>query len=458
MKKGSDLPFGSEFSPSQIELDELLIIVEQFSGDTKKLEEAILNRFFVSHGSDNQDNRKTLAMNCRLGLKAYGIIDDTSNITHFGKELLSKRNEEEDLYFALAKHILLNLKGMALVQCIKDMQVAGEVVNLTSLRDGLQERGIDFPRGGKHPSIMRLWLHKAGVFIGDRWQIDDDRLQIVLGTSSSDFSSLSQLSLEQKTFLKALANTGMQSPQPANEIVKLAAATYGVKFPEKSLPKLVLHKLIEEGFITATKTTTGRGAKPFMVSPTKKLIAEIVIPLLDQLENQSDPKVIELLKRPIDEILNELNSEDRYESGLALEALAFKLMRLLDMDYVATRLRGQATGGAEVDLIFQSYRLVYSRWQIQCKNTSRVSLDDVAKEVGLTHFLKSNVIVVVTTGEIGAEARRYSNKIMADSNLAIVLIDKVDLDKIKTKPASIIDAFSREAKNAMNLKKLLLPQ
>ena len=27
-------------------------------------------------------------------------------------------------------------------------------------------------------------------------------------------------------------------------------------------------------------------------------------------------------------------------------------MRLLDMTYVATRLRGMATGGAEVDLIF----------------------------------------------------------------------------------------------------------
>jgi hypothetical protein len=35
-----------------------------------------------------------------------------------------------------------------------------------------------------------------------------------------------------------------------------------------------------------------------------------------------------------------------------------------------------------------------------------VSLDDVAKEVGLMHFLKCNVIVVVITGEIGAEARR----------------------------------------------------
>lgn len=58
-------------------------------------------------------------------------------------------------------------------------------------------------------------------------------------------------------------------------------------------------------------------------------------------------------------------------------------MRLIDLDYVTTRLGGSATGGGEVDVIFESTRLVFSRWQIQCKNTARVGLDNVAKEVGL---------------------------------------------------------------------------
>ena len=131
-------------------------------------------------------------------------------------------------------------------------------------------------------------------------------------------------------------------------------------------------------------------------------------------------------------------------------------MRLLDMTYLATRLRAQATGGAEVDLIFESARLVFSRWQIQCKNTARVALDDVAKEVGPTHFLKSSVIVVVSTGEIGPEARRYANKIMADSNLCVVMIDQSDIQRIKDNPALILDAFAREARHAMALKKLVL--
>ena len=137
-----------------------------------------------------------------------------------------------------------------------------------------------------------------------------------------------------------------------------------------------------------------------------------------------------------------------------MEALAFKLMRLLDMTYVATRLRGAATGGAEVDLVFESARLVFSRWQVQCKNTDRVSLDDVAKEVGLTHFLKSTVVVMVTTGTVGPEARRYSNKIMTDSNLSIVMVDGSDLNKIIADNSAILDVFNREAHFAMRLKAL----
>ena len=160
------------------------------------------------------------------------------------------------------------------------------------------------------------------------------------------------------------------------------------------------------------------------------------------------------MRKHLKEIREELDSENRHIRGLALEALAFKLMRLIDLSYVATRLRGSATGGAEVDLIFESARLVFSRWQVQCKNTARVSLDDVAKEVGLTHLLKSNAIVMVSTGEIGGEARRYSNRVMADSNLCIVMLDKSDLAPIESSPAAIVDVFNREARHAMDLKRL----
>lgn len=449
MKK-SDLPFGSEFSPSQVSLARVLELAHQHGGDRHAFEKAIEAEFFT--GSNDPAG---MAENNRLAMAAYGIIErEDAQLTDFGEDLLAIKGDEAKLYDALAKHILLNLNGMTMVRCIQDMVAAGETINLTTLREGMAERGVHFPRGGKHPSMMRLWLAKAGVIVGNRWQVDPHRIEQVLGINPDEFEVLASFTPEQRAFVRALANVGSTDPQPANEIARLASATYGIKFPEKSLPKLVLNALVDAGYITADKTTTGRGAKPFQVTATPKLVADVVEPLLEQLKGQTDPKLLTLLRTPLASILEEMQDTDRYVAGLALEALAFKIMRLLDMTYVATRLRANQTGGAEVDLVFESARLVFSRWQIQCKNTARVSLDDVAKEVGLTRFLKSNVIVIVTTGDIGGEARRYANKIMADENLAIVMLDGNDLSAISESPSDIVRAFQREAQHAMNLKKL----
>jgi hypothetical protein len=456
----SDLPFGSEFSPSQIELPELLEMAHAHAGDWHALEAAILDRYFTRHaeaaeGEAADYNRGKLANNTKLGMIAYGIIDRAGNLTEFGQHLYDLRGDESKLYAELARHILLNLNGLNFVQCIQDMQVSGETVTLNKLREWLAERGINFPSGGKHPSIMRLWLEKAGIFASG-WRLDEGRLQDLLGTTIEDIEILAAFTREQKAYLKTIANTDRTEPLPSNEIARLAAATYGVRFDEKNLPKQVLYPLAEAGYIELERGTkeAGRGAKPFTVKPTAKLVAELATPLLEQLEQQVRADLRPLLRKPLAEILAELSSADRHIAGLALEALGFKLTRLLDMTYVATRLRGADTGGAEVDLIFESARLVFSRWQIQCKNTARVSLDDVAKEVGLTHFLKSNVIVIVTTGQIGPEARRYANKIMTDSNLAIVMLDGTDLAAINANPSAIVDVFNREARFAMRLKAL----
>lgn len=450
----SDLPFGSEFSPNQIDLPIVLEIIAQHHSDKDGFENSLENTFF-SENKTSERNKQKLAMNLRLSLQAYQIIDDNIQFTDFGENLYDLRNDSEDLHTELAKHILLNLHGLTLVQCVQDMVAAGEKVNLLKLREWLQERGIHFPRGGKHPSMMRLWLEKAGVFT-KRWVVNEARLIELAGISQDELDVLTQLTDQQKAFIKALVNQGEKVVSFSNDIEKLASATYGVKFNEKMLPKTVLYPLQDEGYITLERGTKspGRGAKPFLVSPTNKLKKEVIIPILEQLEQQVQSDLRPLLRKPFTEILKELDDGSIHIRGLTLEALAFKLMRIIDLDYVATRLRGNVTGGAEVDLIFESSRLIFSRWQIQCKNTSSVRLDDVAKEVGLTHILKSNVIVMVSTGEIGASARDYANKVMADSNIAIVMIDHADIENIVDNPPFIIHALNREAKHALQLKKL----
>ncbi len=451
----SDLPFGSEFSPSQIDLVTVLKIAKESKGDWRAFEKTIKEKYFASNDT-NEYNKGKLANNCKLGLIAYDLIDRDTNLTLVGQHLLDVSGDPAKLYEDFAKHILLNKRGLILVQCVTDMYVSGGKVDLIALREWLAERGVNFPRGGKHASIMRLWLEKAGVFEKDSWRVNERRLQEILGATSEEIENLTKLTKEQIAYVKALANLGGKGPFASNDIEKLATATYGIKFNEKNLPKQVLYPLQETGYIELQRGTKadGRGAKPFLVYPKEKLEKDIVQPILAQIEKQVGDDLRPLLRKSLEEVLEEIESKDKYVKGLALEALAFKLLRLIDLTYIATRLRGTQTGGAEVDLIFEGTRLVFSRWQIQCKNTSVVSLDDVAKEVGLTHALKSNVIVIVSTGKIGPEARTFSNRIMRDSNKDIILVDQGDLARIVENPTSIIDILNREAKNAMKIKKL----
>jgi len=275
----SDLPFGSEFSPSQINLSQILELAKNHGGDWKAFETAVREAYFESYAT-SEYNRKKLANNAKLGMIAYGLIDRNANLTEFGLKIYELRFDEAELSAELARHILLNLHGITFIQCIQDMQAGGQTVKLIDLREWLDERGVSFPRGGKHASIMRLWLEKAGVFIKG-WQINEDRLREILGASPEDVEVISIFNREQKAFLKTLANLG-GGTHPSNEVEKLATITYGVKFDEKNLPKQVLYPLSKAGYITLERGTKekGRGAKPFYITATEKVEKDIITPLL----------------------------------------------------------------------------------------------------------------------------------------------------------------------------------
>jgi len=454
MPQKSDLPFGSEFSPSNVDLKTVLEFAKQHGGDWKKFEAAVHDRFFSpkSFPKTSEYNRRKRANNTKLGLQAYQIIDDDARLTPFGEELYEFRNNEPALYEALARHILLNLHGATLVQTILDIQSSGEKVDLVKLRQWMEDRGVHFPRGGKHPSMMRLWLEKAGVFLG-KWRVDEERLKQLTGVGREEMEALSKLTPQQRAFLKALVNLGATGTYQSNEIEAVATATYGTRFNEKSLAKDVVYPLRDAGLIAAEKETR---AKPFQIRGTDKLIGEVVEPLLKQLEAQVDTELRPFLRKPLADVLQEMDSQEKHVRGLALEALAIKLMKLIDLNYRGTRLRGKDTGGAEVDVVFESSRLVFSRWQVQCKNTARVSLDDVAKEWGLAYLLKSTVIVMLSTGGIGEDARGYANTIMTGTGMCVAMIDRADVQRIARDPSAIISVLNREAKHAMKLKTLTL--
>lgn len=454
----SDLPFGSEFSPSQIDLGEVLTLADRYGPDWKAFERVVRRTYFEEHAGQSQDNKDKLANNTKLGMRAYGLIGEKdASLTEFGRSLFELRHDPPQMYERFAQHILTNRNGMVLIECIDDLRAAGEEVSGVTIRRALVDRGLYVPVNSRNHFTMRLWLEQAGIFASD-FVVNHARLEQVLGTDMATFDALSQLTREQRAYLQVVATLDPGAPQMSNDIARLTEAAHGVDFKDQGIPKLILYPLRDAGFITLERGTkqAGRGAKPFRIAPTEKVRNEVLPGLLKQIEAQIRPEIRPLLRRRLSDIRDEIQSPDKHQRGLALEALAFKLMRLINLDYVATRLRGSQTGGAEVDLIFESARLVYNRWQIQCKNTARVSLDDVAKEVGLTHMLKSNAIVMVTTGSVGREARRYATEVMRSSNICIMMVDGADLSQIDVNPASLVDILTREARNAMQVKKLQL--
>jgi site-specific DNA-methyltransferase (cytosine-N4-specific) len=445
-KASQDIPSGQNFSPSEVGLPRVLELVYENQGNRKALSEAIRSEYYADRPQPKK-GQGTVWQNVTSGMVAYGLIDETARFTDFGWRLYKLRADEQGLYRELAKHLLLNVSGVALIECLQDMQRAGEDPNLPTIREALEERGFHTATAGKSISLLRLWLDKAGLF-RSQWIPNTKVYHELLGRSEEEISALAGLTGGQKAVLRMLASLG-PGHYDSSDLRKSTEKAFGVRLNEKQFPKDVLYRLRELGYVQLTRKG-GRGWT-LDVQPTESVDAKVTVPLLEQLSGL-DPTLRSLIRMSVSDIVGKLDS-DKHQKGLALEALGFKLMRIVGLEYMDTRFRPQP-GRFEVDLLFDSDRLAYSRWQIQCKNTDRVSVDDVAKEVGLTYYLLSNVIVMLTRGIIGIDARRYSSDVMRKTNLAIVLIDGSDTAEIVANPLAIFDVLEREAANALELKPL----
>jgi site-specific DNA-methyltransferase (cytosine-N4-specific) len=286
------------------------------------------------------------------------------------------------------------------------------------------------------------------------WQIDEGKVRELLGLSVATANRLSNLSALGKAFLLALASMdGEEGPFPANQVMRLAqAATPGLVVPEKSLESKVIQPLVRAAFVTAERGTAGRGARASMVEFTEKLTREILEPILEQV-SRGEAELVRFLRIPLSELIVQVDeAPTKGERGLALEALAIRLMRHLGCTYIGTRIRNVWTGGAEVDALFEHRGVFFSRVQVQAKNTARVDVHDVAKEVGVAQSVKATIVVMVTTGTIGDVARDFAATVMRVSNVAIYLIDGRDLKAIGEDASAIVDVFQREAVDAAKLK------
>lgn len=71
----------------------------------------------------------------------------------------------QSLYERFAKQVLLELRGINLVETLITKRNAGEQINLHTIGRRLEQRGLHVPRGAVHLSSVRRWLAEAGVFM-----------------------------------------------------------------------------------------------------------------------------------------------------------------------------------------------------------------------------------------------------------------------------------------------------
>lgn len=442
----NELPFGSQFSPNIVDLADVLKFTEENEGKTiQEFVRLLADRYFSSSGAPVK-----MAGNMKIAMTSYGIVTDGDvHFTDMGRELFEIQDGKE-LYTAFAKKILLYMNGLKLVETLRQLDLNGETATNASVNSALIAQGFQLKQTSNNAQVMKLWLEKANIL--DGWHIKEGKLSELLGIESEDIGPLRELPPEQYYFLLSLCNASSDDSLVATDVRNLATAAFNFEFDEKSFANRVIKPLQEKGLIVAEKTTEGCGAKPYLVSLADKTKQEVIEPLLEQFKDQVGSPLVEAYCKSFAVLREEIDSDDKYKKGLALEAFAIKVMRIIGLNFVKTRYRDIQIGGAEVDVIFDSTHLVYNRWQVQCKNTDVVTIDMVAKEVGLSHMLKSNAIVMMTTGHLTADAKTYAKRIMEDMNLCILTLQKEDIDAIIENPTSIVSILNTQAEKAKRIK------
>src|SRR5206468_3237751 len=108
--------------------------------------------------------------------------------------------------------------------------------------------------------------------------------------------------------------------------------------------------------------------------------------------------------------------------------------------------RSAKTGGNEVDVIVEGSRLMFSRWQIQCKNARQLQTRDLAEEVGVAVILRSQVVVLVTTGRVPNTVYRHARVVNESTAFQVVIIGGDALKKIaETGPLGLAEFLNDRA-------------
>ena len=242
----------------------------------------------------------------------------------------------------------------------------------------------------------------------------------------------------------------------ASDIRSHAEAIAGRRFDRANLPKTFLEPLRDAGLITYASGGT-QGGKSAILTTTDKFKSHLLQPFIENTVSSLDATLTAYYTKPVKEIYEELDSKSPHIKGRALEAYAIHVMRLLGLRFVAWRKRAkEETGQAEIDVVMAGLLGgVATRWQIQCKNkpSGNISLEDIAKEVGLTPLTKATHILIIANCQATSDAKVFATETMKTSPLTIIILEEMDFQRIRGNPASIATIIAEKSKEIEKIKR-----
>lgn len=448
------LPEANEFSPGQIQLGRVLTLVAENKGDREAIVEAIRSEFFSTSAAKRTDpaerlkQQRTRANNVLIGMKGYGLFSlETNSLTPSG-ELLLKEEDEPARLQAFALLILRTRHGLDVLEAVRDLRLRGTRITKESLAAELRKRGFRLPRATTHHTKLIQWLREAGL-VDAEYQIDQEKVDALVGIASATLSDLALLTRPQRAFLTTLRRMVAGRPGediPAKTVIDAAVLEHGPIFKEDQLRAQIFAPLEKQEWVAMSAGAGGRGGKSGTILPTTKLLGLDIEELTGTPFGDIPPDVRKGLNRPLTEIFRDLDSDDKHVKGIALELLALKIVTDLNLTPISVRLRGVRTGGAEVDVIAEASHLTFSRWLIQCKNIrGSVTLNALAKEVGLATLLRAHLVVIATTGKFGRTVQEFADELTRTSWLQVLLMDGELLRKYMSLGARVLMEFAQES-------------
>ena len=448
--QASDIPVGSQFAPSLLDLRSFLEAAVEHSGDRDALASAAWAKP-VRIGAISKPptaRRKLLPLEAAV---QYGLFEATTyRATELVSHLLTTTGGSE-LHDEFARHILLRLGGLRVVEAAQQMALQNRKVTGDSLAGELTDQGFVVGVHNTAINSLRMWLAKAGVFSPRGWEVDSSAKSRLVGLDDAQIAALAGLSEHQRAFAIALCRINPTRDCPAADVRDLAETIVHGRMDRGNLPKTFLEPLKKAGLIEYRTRGTASG-KTSVLRTTTRFKSELLQPFLESAVKSLDGPLTDYFLRAPADIYAELDSRDPNVKGEALEAFAVHIMRLLGLRFVKWRKRArEETGQAEVDVVMAGLLGgLFTRWQVQCKNKSgsRVTLEDVAKEVGLTPLTKATHIMILANCEFTADARVFAVEAMRHSALSVFLVGKKEFEMIKVRPAALAGII-REQSEAM---------